>query len=132
MRGGRVILEGQPLIEPYAFYTPAPPNNFRDDFPSLREADPDVEPGWWIELRRVTAHGELTMPRERYFLLGDNRNDSEDSRYWGLITQDAMVGRPLLVYFSQRSPEAANSDVPLLKRIHDLLRMERHSVRVVN
>jgi signal peptidase I len=100
LRDGHVLLNGQPLAEPYAFYSGARPNGFRDDFPSLREADPNVDPPWWIELRRTAAKGELTVPPERYFVLGDNRNDSEDSRYWGFVPRDAIVGRPLLVYFA--------------------------------
>jgi signal peptidase I len=100
LRDGHVLLNGQPLAEPYAFYSAARPNGFRDDFPSLREADPNVDPPWWIELRRTAANGELTVPPERYFVLGDNRNDSEDSRYWGFVPRDAIVGRPLLVYFA--------------------------------
>jgi signal peptidase I len=100
LRDGHVLLNGQPLAEPYAFYSAARPNGFRDDFPSLREADPNVDPPWWIELRRTAAKGELTVPPERYFVLGDNRNDSEDSRYWGFVPRDAIVGRPLLVYFA--------------------------------
>ncbi len=131
LREGRVLLNGQPLAEPYAFYAPALPNNFRDDFPSLREADPNVEPGWWIELRRTVSHGELTIPAKSYFVLGDNRNDSEDSRYWGLVPRDAMVGRPLVVYFSQREPDSADSDAGLLQRLRDVLRLEKHSVRVL-
>lgn len=100
LRDGRVLLNGSPLPEPYAFYSPTRPNGFRDDFPSLREADPSVEPRWWIEMRRRIDHGEITVPPGEYFVLGDNRNDSEDSRYWGFVPRDALAGRPLVVYFA--------------------------------
>jgi len=103
LHGGKVYLNGGPLSEPYAFYTPSRYNNFRDEFPSLREADPNVELRWWIELRRDAAEGELTVPAGSYFVLGDNRNDSEDSRYWGFVPRQAIIGRPLLVYFSGRT-----------------------------
>ncbi len=131
LRDGRVLVDGSPLPEPYAFYAPSRPNNFRDDFPSLREADPNVEPDWWIELRRKAASGELTVPPGCYFLLGDNRNDSEDSRYWGFVRRNAMIGRPLLVYFSQRRPEQSGASVSLLQRLRAVLHLERHSVRVL-
>jgi signal peptidase I len=100
LRGGHVLLNGQPMDEPYAFYSDARQNGFRDNFPSLREADPNVDTQWWIELRRTASGGELTVPPDRYFVLGDNRNDSEDSRYWGFVPINAIVGRPLLVYFA--------------------------------
>jgi signal peptidase I len=100
MRGGLVLVNGRVLEEPYAFYSPSRPNGFRDDFPSLLEADPNVDLRWWIRLRGSIKDGEVTVPPNQYFVLGDNRNDSEDSRYWGFVPRNAMVGRPLLVYFT--------------------------------
>lgn len=44
--------------------------------------------------------GPLVVPEDRYFVLGDNRDDSEDSRYWGFVHGDAIKGRPLFVYYS--------------------------------
>jgi signal peptidase I len=43
------------------------------------------------------------VPADSYFVLGDNRNDSEDSRYWGFVPRDAIVGKPFLIYFSLRN-----------------------------
>jgi signal peptidase I len=100
MHHGQVFLNGTALAEPYAFYSSATPNGFRDEFPSLREADPNADPLWWIALRRSLVDGEITVPANAYFVLGDNRNDSEDSRYWGFVPQTMLLGRPLLVYVS--------------------------------
>ena len=101
LHDGHVFIDGQPLPETYALYTPAPPEVFRDEFPNLREADPNVDPHWWLALRRsLTADGELTVPANAYFVLGDNRNNSEDSRYWGFVPRAMIIGRPLLVYFA--------------------------------
>ncbi len=107
LHGGRVYLGGQPLPEEYVLFTPSQPEVFRDEFPNLREADPDVDPRWWRTLRRLGVHGELVVPPGCYFVLGDNRNNSEDSRYWGFVPQTALVGRPLLVYFA--APNGADA-----------------------
>lgn len=100
LHGGRVFVNGQPLAEGYAMYTPAEPDAFRDEFPNMREADPSIDPHWWLDLRQLSVTGEVTVPRGEYFVLGDNRNNSEDSRYWGFVPRDMIVGRPMLVYFA--------------------------------
>ena len=46
--------------------------------------------------------GEVVVPRDCYFVLGDNRNDSADSRYWGFVPRAALEGRPLVVDFAVR------------------------------
>jgi signal peptidase I len=100
LRDGRVFIDGKPLIEPYAVYRPGPADNFRDNFPRLQNPDPDVTSNWWIQMKQLVNRGELTVPAHSYFVLGDNRNDSEDSRYWGFVPAAAIVGKPLLIYFS--------------------------------
>ena len=52
-------------------------------------------------------NSEITVPRDSYFVMGDNRNNSEDSRYWGFVPRAGIVGRPLVVYFTTSVPEAA-------------------------
>jgi len=96
----QVFINGRPLTEPYAVYRPSPPDNFRDNFPRLQSADPDVNSLWWIRMRKLIDNDELIIPSDNYFVLGDNRNDSEDSRYWGFVPRNAIVGKPLVIYFS--------------------------------
>lgn len=100
LRHGRVWINEKPLKEPYAFYSPAAVDEFRDNFPSLRQADPNLDPNWWMRLRHSIVDGELIVPQGHLFVLGDNRNDSEDSRYWGFVPDSDVVGRPFVVYFS--------------------------------
>ncbi len=100
LRDGRVYINGQALSEPYAMYRPSAPDNYRDNFPRLQNADPAVDSRWWIRMHSLIDDGELIIPSGEYFVLGDNRNDSEDSRYWGFVPRAAIVGEPLLIYFS--------------------------------
>jgi signal peptidase I len=104
LRAGRVYINGQAIAEPYAIYRPSQPDNFRDNFPRLQNADPDINSIWWIKMRNLIDDGELIIPADNYFVLGDNRNDSEDSRYWGFVPRNAIVGKPLLIYFSLQQP----------------------------
>ena len=118
LHDGRVFINGRPLPESYAFYTPGQPEVFRDEFPNLREADPNVDPHWWMALRRsLTSEGELTVPAGMYFVLGDNRNNSEDSRYWGFVPRSMVVGRPLLVYFAVPNGADAPEGGPLIRLV---------------
>ncbi len=77
-------------------------NMFRDYFPNAPSPDPEVNAAWWIRMRRLVDRGELVIPANSYFVLGDNRNDSLDSRFWGLVPRASIVGEPFLVYFSLR------------------------------
>jgi signal peptidase I len=130
LRGGRVLVNGRVLDEPYAFYSPSRPNGFRDDFPSLLEADPNVDLRWWIYLRQSIRGEDVIVPRNEYFVLGDNRNDSEDSRYWGFVPRSAIVGRPLLVYFTLPLAEDLHGNT-VLERVRDALRVGVRSWRIL-
>ena len=111
LRDGRVLIDGRALSEPYAFYLPSAPDSYRDDFPRLDRADPTVDSRWWVEMHSLVRNGELTIPPGSYFVLGDNRNNSEDSRYWGLVPRAAIVGKPFLVYFSLKEPAVSLTNI---------------------
>jgi signal peptidase I len=100
---GVVYVNGKPQQEPYAIYRGSYPDSFRDQFPTGQYTDPGVDTRWWMELRHDTENGDLVVPANSYFVLGDNRNNSRDSRYWGFVPRENIVGRPFVIYFSIRS-----------------------------
>jgi signal peptidase I len=103
LRDGHVFIDGHAIPEPYAVFRPAAPDGYRDEFPRLSSVDAGIDSRWWIQMHSLVANGELTVPRDSFFVLGDNRNDSEDSRYWGFVPRATIVGKPFLVYFSLRT-----------------------------
>jgi len=131
LRNNHVYLNEKPLTEPYAVYTPTPPDGFRDDIPSLLRANPDANPNWWAQLRRTEVHGEIIVPPNSYFVMGDNRNDSEDSRYWGYVPRSAILARPLLVYFSTAAPPSQPTSTTLWHRITTNLHAEASNLRIL-
>jgi signal peptidase I len=108
LRNGRTYINGNAITEPYAVYRAAVPDSYRDNFPLLTSADPGVDSRWWIEMPSFVSNGELTVPPDKFFVLGDNRNDSEDSRYWGFVPRSAIVGKPFLIYFSLNDASSAS------------------------
>ena len=110
---GRVLVNGIPLSENYVIHTRPGFDRFRDDFPLTDTPSFNMEPRWWRQLPRLVRDGQLTVPPGSYFVLGDNRDESLDSRYWGFVPRQNIVGRPLLIYWSLRTPrppaEAPNS-----------------------
>ena len=56
----------------------------------------------------MVEDNQLIVPEGNYFVMGDNRDDSSDSRYWGFVPQENIVGRPLLIYWSMRGQEVGD------------------------
>jgi signal peptidase I len=108
INAGRVTVNGTALDEPYAVFEPAAASPFRENFPASLYTDPSIDPTWWRQLQSLTQNGELVVPEGQYFMLGDNRNHSLDSRFWGLVPRDAIVARPLVIYFSLRRPSTTD------------------------
>ena len=108
MIDGIVYIDGAAQSQPYAERTT--PENFApfaDDFPAL---PPIPIPGetpqsWAVDFTRHLVKGDLVVPPGNYFMLGDNRHNSADSRYWGFVPRADIVGRPLFNYWSFQSNE---------------------------
>jgi signal peptidase I len=102
----QVFVNGKPLNEPYTIHLD---NfmNYRDNFPA---GEPDYIPDAKMlaranaMLRENVVNGELVVPPGSYFAMGDNRDNSLDSRYWGLVPRDNIMGKPLIIFWSYDAP----------------------------
>jgi signal peptidase I len=106
--GGQVFINGVALREPYVALEPGPQIPGRDELPAAFYPGFPVDSEWWRQMQKLTRDGELTVPADKYFVLGDNRNNSLDSRYWGFVPREAVVGRPLVIYFSLARPSPSD------------------------
>ncbi|HEY6307820.1 MAG TPA: signal peptidase I [Candidatus Angelobacter sp.] len=105
LKDGVVYRNGEALKEPYLNPDHGSPNAYRDNFPAFSGAgDSNVLAEWPLLMREHVQGGELVVPPGNYFGMGDNRANSLDSRYWGFIPQEYVVGRPLFIYWSFMTP----------------------------
>jgi len=106
----QVYVNGAALTESYVRYSSSVHDVFRDEFPQVDVLPPGLEGEWWLQLKKLVEDGQLIVPEGHYFVLGDNRDESLDSRYWGFVPRENIIGRPLLIYWSVRRVE---DDLPV-------------------
>lgn len=108
LRNGNVIING--VAQEFPFAQPTTPDNFNeflDDFPVVPPAEvPGSNESWAVSFPKYVENGDLVVPAGMYFMMGDNRHNSLDSRFWGFVPRANIVGRPLVNYWSFETPEA--------------------------
>ena len=102
----QVFVNGEPLDEPYKIHK-SPPGSYADPFRDFFPPKPhpgrmyrsleDDDPYWYEDFSK---NGEVIVPEGHYFAMGDNRDNSADSRYWGFVPRSLIVGKALIIYWS--------------------------------
>ena len=87
MRHKKIFVNGQPIDEPYVHFLTPPSTDFQEV----------------TSLDKRETFAPVVVPDDRYFVMGDNRDNSQDSRYWGFLPRDYVKGRALLIYWSYES-----------------------------
>lgn len=125
----RVYVNGKPLTEPYVVHDPGAgydPLNYA--FPPMGNqlyASPMVME-WTHEIKKYVRGEEIVVPAEKYFAMGDNRDHSLDSRYWGFVDRDAIMGRPFLIYWSVEANSADYGQSSFLQRLKSVVETLLH------
>lgn len=105
LRNGEVYRNGQKLDEPYIDHDRDDVSDYyRNNFPAVAPTDPNISPIWEAELPSHIQDGDLVVPPDHYFAMGDHRGVSLDSRYWGFIPKENIIGRPMFIYWSFETP----------------------------
>ena len=107
LRNGVVYRNGIALTEPYLDTDrDNPADSYRNNFPAVAPTDdPNVSASWMVDLPSYIQGDDLVVPPGHYFGMGDHRGVSLDSRYWGFIPRENVIGRPLFIYWSFKTPK---------------------------
>ena len=97
-----LYLNGKKVNEPYVVHKTDFIDSYRDNFPS--PPNTLLPPSAMDMMQHHVENGEVVVPPGFLFAMGDNRDNSSDSRYWGFVPRENIVGTPLIIYWSFEAP----------------------------
>ena len=130
--GGDLYRNGEKLSESYVIHSdpPNPPNPYtmyRDDFPKYPPPEGlDIPQEWILTMGSHIQGGEIVVPPDTYFGMGDNRDVSKDSRYWGFIPRANIIGRPMFIYWSFETPRGQYQKNTITDRLAFVVHVVTH------
>ena len=107
LRDNVVYRNGEKLNEPYVRHKREEHNPYTEDFPSIAPSGAYgvSNEKWARELPEHFEGGDIVVPPDSFFAMGDNRDNSYDSRFWGFVPRKNVIGRPMFIYWSFITPE---------------------------
>ena len=112
VRNKKVYIDEKPLDEPYVHFLEAP------------SGPPELHEVTSLDVRE--NYGPVIVPPNEYFMMGDNRDNSQDSRYWGFLPRDYIKGRAMMVYWSYRAAPEDYQETDLVGGIRRVLSTIAH------
>lgn len=129
LRDGIVYRNGEKMDEPYVIHSSVVDayNPYRDNFPAVPASDyNNVTPEWQLLMKQNLQGDDLVVPPDSYFGMGDNRDVSYDSRYWGFIPRENVIGRPMFIYWSFETPPNQYLEKEVSQRIGFMVHVVIH------
>jgi len=125
----RVFINGKVLNEPYVTHDPNvgyDPLNYNFPPKGVQLYSSPMVPEWATDFKHYVHDDEIVVPQGKYFAMGDNRDHSADSRYWGFVDRDAIMGRPFLIYWSVDASSADYTPNTFFQRLTGIFETIAH------